>query len=151
MDSRFMRRVNCKSYHFFKLTIFWGDLCGMLRIMFSILTKKGKTEKVLTTLMHIWSKTRNRDGISNPTSIFFLVQLKIKPKKCFDYPAKATRLWKLLLSSVLRQGGNKKTKHTKFSEKWTFLAFWGKKCSFFEKPGVLWFLATSAFSFALLP
>ena len=70
-------------------------------------------------------------------------------------------------SSVLRQKGEsqngcfKKTKHTKFSEKRTFLTPWyahtrtcayeGKKYSFFGKFGVLSFIETPVLRFALLP
>ena len=65
------------------------------------------------------------------------------------------------MSSVIRQNGEsqngyfKKTKHAKFSEKPTFLTYvcvsGGKKCSFFEKFGVLCFLETPVLRFALLP
>ena len=70
-----------------------------------------------------------------------------------------------IISLVIRQKGEsqngclKKTKHAKVSEKRTFLTPWyahvcvsgGKKCSFFEKFGVLCFLETPVFRFALLP
>ena len=58
-------------------------------------------------------------------------------------------------TSVIRQkdesqnGGNKKTKHAKFSEKRTFLT--SRKCSFFGKFGMLCFLVTSVLRFPLLP
>ena len=59
-------------------------------------------------------------------------------------------------------GGNKKTKHTKSSEKRTFLIPWyayhthvcvsmGRKCSFVGKFGVFCFLVTSFLRFAPLP
>ena len=63
------------------------------------------------------------------------------------------------ISSVIRQkgesqnGGNRKAKHAKFAEKWTFLTplylrvSWGKSCLFFGK----FVLVTSVLRFALLP
>ena len=66
-------------------------------------------------------------------------------------------------TSVIRQkgesqnGGNKKAKHAKFSDKRTFLTPWyvcvsgDKKCSFCGKLGVLCFLVTSILRLALLP
>ena len=50
-----------------------------------------------------------------------------------------------------RNGGNKKTKHAKFSEKRPFLTPWSarKKCLFFGKFDVLCFLVTSILRFAL--
>ena len=86
----------------------------------------------------------------------------------------------IMLSSVMRKKGEsqnecfKKTKHAKFSEKRTFLTPWyahvrktnisyppdthmyvcvsgGKKCSFFKKLDVLYFLETPVLRFALLP
>ena len=69
-------------------------------------------------------------------------------------------------TSVIRQkdesqnGGNKKAKHAKFSERRTFptpnthtyaCVSEGKKCSFFGKFGVLGFLLTSVLRFVLLP
>ena len=69
-------------------------------------------------------------------------------------------------SSVIRRKGEsqngcfKKTKHTKFFEKRTFLpsdtppyvcVSGGKKCSFFENFGVLCFLETPVLRFGLLP
>ena len=74
-------------------------------------------------------------------------------------------LWKIFFSSsVIRQKGEskngcfKKIKRAKFSEKRTFLTPWyahvcvsgGKKCSYFGKFGVLCFLETPVFRFALL-
>ena len=80
---------------------------------------------------------------------------------------KFTHEWRVNMSSVIRQKGEpqtgcfKKTKHAKFSEKWTFLTPWyahvrkgvseGNKCSFFGKLGVLCFLETLVLRFALLP
>ena len=58
-----------------------------------------------------------------------------------------------------QNGGNKKTKHAKFSEKWTFLIPWyanahvhitDKKCSFFGKFGALCFLTTINVQFRLV-
>ena len=71
----------------------------------------------------------------------------------------------LLTLSVIRQkgesqnGGNKKTKQVKFSEKRTFLSPWyphvrvhqgGKKCPFFRKFGMLCFLVTSILRLGLV-
>ena len=54
-----------------------------------------------------------------------------------------------------QDGCFKKTKHAKFSEKCTFLTPWclsgGKKCAYFGKFGVLFFLETPVLRFALLP
>ena len=59
------------------------------------------------------------------------------------------------IATVIKQKGEtqnwcfKKTKHAKFSEK--FSVSGGKKCSFFEKIGVICFLETRLLRFALLP
>ena len=59
------------------------------------------------------------------------------------------------ISSVIRQkgkfqnGGNKKTKLAKFSEKTNISG--GKKCSFFGKFGSLYFLVTGNLRFTILP
>ena len=54
-----------------------------------------------------------------------------------------------------QNGGNKKTKHTKFSENEHFLPpdthKGGKKSSFFGKFGVLYFLLTSVLRFTIMP
>ena len=70
-----------------------------------------------------------------------------------------------LISSTIRHKGKyqngcyKKRKHVKFSEKRTFLTPWyanvrvrirGRKCSFFGKFSVLWFLVTPVLRVALL-
>ena len=76
-------------------------------------------------------------------------------------------LWKRnYSSSTIRQKGDsqnryyKKINHVKFSEKRVFLTPWyaqvhvrirGKKCSFFGKFGVLYFLVTPVLRFTLLP
>ena len=77
------------------------------------------------------------------------------------YMERNTELKHVYILSVLRQkgesylnGGYKKTKHVKFSEKRTFLtprhAYGGKKCSFLTKIAVHDFLVTSVLRFALL-
>ena len=77
---------------------------------------------------------------------------------------KETLMKNILFSSVIRQKGEskngcfKKIKRAKFFEKRTFLTPWyahvcvsgGKKCSYFGKFGVLCFLETPVFRFALL-
>ena len=64
------------------------------------------------------------------------------------------------IQSESQNGGNKKTKHAKFSENLTFFyplirtgvcVSGGKKRSFFGKFGVLCLLVTSVLRFALLP
>ena len=69
-----------------------------------------------------------------------------------------------MMASVIRQkpesqnGGNKKAKHVKFSEKRTSLTPWylhvrilGKECWLFRRFGVLSFLVTVVLRFTLLP
>ena len=59
--------------------------------------------------------------------------------------------------SLIRQKGEsqnrcfKKTKDAKFYDKRIFFTPGGKKCSFFEKIDVLYFLETSVLRLALLP
>ena len=74
-------------------------------------------------------------------------------------------IWKLLVIRQKRESQNgcfKKTKHAKFSEKWTFLTLWYahvRTCAyqgvrnvrFFGKLGVLCFLETLVLTFAFLP
>ena len=50
--------------------------------------------------------------------------------------------------------GNKKTKHAKFSKKWTFLILMvsmGKKCLFFGKFSMFYFFVSSVLTFAIFP
>ena len=84
----------------------------------------------------------------------------VLPVYCFEHALHEKKIRNTV--SVIKQngksqnGGTKKAKHAKSSEKRTFLTTWyahvsgGKKCLFFGKFDVLCFLVTSVLRFALL-
>ena len=93
--------------------------------------------------------------------IFYIILLQNNLKIDFYHPYPV--YFEIANLSVIRQKGksqngcNKRTKHAKFSEKHflppdTYICdvSGGKKCLFFGKFGVLYFLVTSVLRFALL-
>ena len=91
-------------------------------------------------------------------SSFWLPVASLSILHCFYRKLKE---WNIYTSSVIKQKDKsqnecyRKTKHAKFSEKQIFLTplcvSGGKKCSFFGKFGVLYFLGTPILRFAHLP
>ena len=104
---------------------------------------------------------RTTKVLMSPCVFYFLKVGSLKMLLLYSYFSQ-----KILTSTVIRQKCesqnmcSKKTKHTKFSEKRTFLppdmhtyvcVSGGKKCSFFGKFGVLCSLETPVLRFAFFP
>ena len=62
-----------------------GNVCSLVRIMFSIPANTGWMERVYSILENICQKKRNQLAISTMNSMFFLAVLKLPVKESLEY------------------------------------------------------------------